>query len=371
MPILNLPSKADQLVAAATSSDEAGSILVLEATAAEWTRQIKLVLSDTPDAIVAEWEAIVMDDPAPKWELQFWEGHLQRLESLHLQLQTPQIGACLAAFESLRHPVGKALLALKQDVDEGDMCSLNVIRRCILTSTFPATTNARDVFLHLKPLAEPMDQLISPLDFESLAGLWAQLLPMISLVVNHCAYFASHQNVIRLLEQVIALYLYQAHAHLQAEAVLSEEPSEVLKRISTIKRTTQALQVSMISTIRLWKTLDLDFSELLNAIRGFETQILELEGLIQSMADYLRLDKVDLGGVWVRDRCSIAGLDPTDRAHPQGLAIQSDVDEIASEFKGAVSILTQESKDVVKDRSFLSDLTEFNRVIEGLDHRMG
>lgn len=122
------------------------------------------------------------------------------------------------------------------------------------------------------------------------------MLPTILIVATKCSYYSSVQNVIRLVGQVVTLYLYQAHQYLQAESVLTEEAAEVQKRLSTIKKVTIGLQNAIVHTVA---GLRLDSSGVLEPVKEFLTKVDELEKVFRGISDYSRLDKLDLGGICV------------------------------------------------------------------------
>lgn len=161
------------------------------------------------------------------------------------------------------------------------------------------TKGARSIYLHLIPLQDTMDRLLSPLEFDSLGDLWHHLIPMVSLVAENCDYYTSFQNVLRLLGQIVALFLYQAHQHLQADSVITEDPAEVQKRIAIIRKVAFGLETSISRSVTTWKGWNLDCSALLEPLSSFSQHLAKLDRLIQSISDYARLDKLDLGGILV------------------------------------------------------------------------
>ena len=140
---------------------------------------------------------------------------------------------------------------------------------------------------------------MSPLEFETLADVFLQLLPAVALVVKSCSYYKTQRNLLRLLAELVSLALYQAHQYLQAEAVMTEEPGEVLKRIGSIKRIIHTLRAAVVRTVSGSDVHKLDCDDLFGPVNRFEEQLEGLDGLLQSISDYLKLDKLDLGGVWV------------------------------------------------------------------------
>jgi cell division septal protein FtsQ len=118
-PALHLPAKIEALTSAAPMGLDPSNVVLLEASASDWIKQIKDALSRTPDTVPSHWQTLVLDDPSPKWELQFWDGYFRQLDLLNKQLQQPQIVACIHTLSNIHHPIAKHILALKSGVKIG------------------------------------------------------------------------------------------------------------------------------------------------------------------------------------------------------------------------------------------------------------
>lgn len=114
-----MPSRPTATTGTSAHPSDLSNTLVLETSVAEWVKIIKEVLSRSPDSIISQWETLAMDDPSPKWELQFWTEHLQNLEFLQSQLSQEHVLSCIEALSSMHHPSANHMQTLKAEVEAG------------------------------------------------------------------------------------------------------------------------------------------------------------------------------------------------------------------------------------------------------------
>ncbi|KAF7661524.1 hypothetical protein LDENG_00258930 [Lucifuga dentata] len=258
-----------------------GLLYSIETVIIQWSGQIWSVLKkDSGEALING------DHPGPTVELQFWTTQRENLQGIQLQIQSPKARKIMEILRRVKSSYYSAF---------GDIC--HKVNKALL--------EAQDIELYLRPLR----RLITSLEersFPHVATLLPPLFHTLCLIWSHSQYYCTSQRMVVLLQEFCNLIIEKAFTYLIPEELFKMELEEGMERVQTtisVLHTfkhlfhTQSHRISHYykhgQTIKLW-----DFPDTLVFHRAdcIMDRLLMIEELFATALDFLKLEKVELGG---------------------------------------------------------------------------
>ncbi|XP_037537274.1 dynein heavy chain 11, axonemal [Nematolebias whitei] len=258
-----------------------GLLYSIETLIVQWSGQIWNVLKKDSGMLLLQG-----DHPGPNVELQFWASQRENLLGIQAQIQSSKVERIM---EILRR-VKSSYYAAFKDV-------------CIKVNE--AVLEAEDIDLYLRPLRRQIANL-EERGFPLMESLLPPLLHTLCLIWSHSKYYCTSQRMVVLLREFSNLIIEKAIAYLIPEELFKMELEEGMERVQisvSVLRTfrnlfyTYRLQIPNYykphQEIKLW-----DFPETLVFKRSdcIMERLLMIEELFATALDFLKLEKVELGG---------------------------------------------------------------------------
>uniref|UniRef100_A0A3Q3A2J3 Dynein heavy chain tail domain-containing protein n=1 Tax=Kryptolebias marmoratus TaxID=37003 RepID=A0A3Q3A2J3_KRYMA len=249
-----------------------GLLYSIETLIVQWSGQIWNVLRKDSGLLLLQG-----DHPGPNVELQFWATQRENLLGIQAQIQSSKVEQIM---EILRRVKSSYYSAFK------DVC---------------AVLEAEDIDLYLRPLRRQITNL-EERGFPLMETLLPPLFHTLCLIWSHSKYYCTPQRMVVLLQEFSNLIIEKAFAYLIPEELFKMELEEGMERVQisiSVLRTfkelfhTYRLQIpnyyKNTQDIKLW-----DFPETLVFKRS--DCIMERLLMIEVSLDFLKLEKVELGG---------------------------------------------------------------------------
>uniref|UniRef100_A0A8C4HHK8 Dynein axonemal heavy chain 11 n=1 Tax=Dicentrarchus labrax TaxID=13489 RepID=A0A8C4HHK8_DICLA len=240
-----------------------------------WSGQIWNVLKKDSGMVLLQG-----DHPGPNVELQFWTTQRENLLGIQSQIQSPKVEHIM---EILRR-VKSSYYSSFKDI---------------------SVLEAEDIDLYLRPLR----RLISSLEERSFPQIDTLLPPLfhtLCLIWSQSQYYCTPQRIVVLLQEFCNLIIEKAFSYLIPEELFKMELEEGVERVQitiSVLRTFKQLfhtyrqcipkYYTHTQTIKLW-----DFPATLVFQRSdrIMERLLMIEELFATALDFLKLEKVELGG---------------------------------------------------------------------------
>ncbi|XP_059684255.1 dynein axonemal heavy chain 17 [Gavia stellata] len=296
-PLLPLPEHLDGQDDSSTVLDcLAGPVDIsvlhsVETIVIEWSHQIRDILSK--DSAQPLMEGL---HPLPRTEFEFWHTRMVNLQCINDQLLSPRVTALAEMLEKASSCYWPVLQSILRDVSAG-------------------LEEAKDVSLHLQPLQILLEEM-EQVDYSQLQPYVDRALCTIRLLRAHCQHYSSPARVIIVLQEICNLLMEMTRNFLSPEDVmkgLQGETEETLGgirlSISTIEKLFQSYSTycsDLMPTLfpeepQLWEfPPSLIFrrtDSFLHRLKTIEMMTCARQELYQTANEFLRLEKVELGGV--------------------------------------------------------------------------
>ena len=278
--LLPLPPS-DMLVSDRTSRDK-DRVHVLETAVVTWTSQIKSVLKNDPEAALAAAMA-KGEYPGPKFGLEFWQHKEANLRLITQQLESEQLRKVMRVLELTKSPYYAAFAALVVEVGS-------------------ATAEARDNVRFLSPLAQHFDDLASMDDFEELPTLFKPVMHMLLLVWKHSRYYNTPPCLAVIMCEICNDLVEQARRFVTAPEIFAIEPPEAVARLTLALRVCEEFKTTFYEfrgksvaecPDNPWQ---IQVNALFARLDSFLERCYNLLNLTQTITQFLKLEKVDVGG---------------------------------------------------------------------------
>ncbi|KAM8851125.1 dynein beta chain, ciliary [Spinachia spinachia] len=256
-----------------------GLLYSVETLIVQWSGQIWNVLKT--DSALHQG-----DHPGPSVELQFWAAQRENLLGIQSQIQSPRVEHIM---EILRRVKSSYYSSFK------DIC----------LKVNDAVLEAEDIDLHLRPLR----RLISSLEersFPQVDALLPALFHTLCLLWSRSHYYCTPQRMVVLLQEFCNLIIEKAFAYLLPEELFKMELEEGMERVQitisvlrVFKRLFHSHRQRIPSYYRHGQDAKLwDFPAPLVFQRSdrIMERLLMIEELFATALDFLKLEKVELGG---------------------------------------------------------------------------
>ena len=310
-------------------------IHVLESAVIIWTRQIKNVLKNDPEAALKDGA-----NPGPLVELEFWTNQAADLNSIHEQLSSEKIKKVIKILELSKSTYSPSFSRLCKEV---------VIARM----------EANDNLKYLKTLRPFLEKLNLMDDFPKLTSLFKPILHTILLIWKHSKYYNSATRLVILIREICNDLIMQACRFL-GEEILQMDPKEASENLKMTLKVCGSFKsyyfdykarTQSESQSNMWRFQN---SILFARLDSFLERCHDILDLSQTVLQFNTLERVEIGGT-------------------KGKTLTTSVHQIFSDFSQAVGKFHTIEYDVlnVESKEFDDDFYEFRCSIKELERRLG
>ncbi|XP_073974323.1 dynein beta chain, ciliary-like isoform X3 [Rhodnius prolixus] len=260
----------------------------IESCVIKWANQLNEVLKET-SASVFEKEPY----PKPDADLLFWSSRTKNLKAIYEQLREDKVmkmAMILELTDSAYFPCFEKLFK----------------------SVVEALEEASEIDRHLCPLKKYVNEIEDTV-FVDAEPLFVPLIHTIALIWTHCPYFATSSKLINLLKEVCNLLIYESNKFLDPSSLFRGEFEETLPRLSKVLANLQSFR-SLFNTYcknlpKLVKDTDckpwsFDPKIVFKTYDKYTDRIKLIEDLFKTSLEYIRLEKVEVGGYHGHDLSS-------------------------------------------------------------------
>ncbi|KAJ3083362.1 hypothetical protein HDU99_010537, partial [Rhizoclosmatium hyalinum] len=306
----------------------------LESAVIDWTHQIKEVIKSNSAAPLEQGL-----NPGPQVEIDFWAAKAANLKSIHQQLtedKIQKISKVLQASKSTYYP------AFKMIFDE----------------VVFALDEASDINNYLKALRPSVERLTSGGEFIELVQIFPGMLRTLVLIWKNSKSYNTPTRLSVILQEICNDIIDQARNFIQPAELFTAEPEEAAERLrlvlrvsSAFKQTVYESKASLAESPRPW---NFDAKHVFGRLETFESRVQQILNLFDSIIEFNRLEKIEIGGT-------------------KGKILSSQVMQIFTEFQAALGAFSKLKYDIldISLPNFDEDLGNFHTAIMDLDRRIG
>ncbi|XP_015241536.1 PREDICTED: dynein heavy chain 11, axonemal-like isoform X3 [Cyprinodon variegatus] len=253
----------------------------IETLIVQWSGQIWDVLKKDSGMLLLQG-----DHPGPNVELQFWATQRENLKGIQAQIQSSKVNQII---EILRRVESSYYSAFK------DVC----------VKVNQAVVEAEDIDLYLRPLRRQISNL-EERSFPQVEPLLPPLFHTLCLIWKHSQYYCTPQRMVVLLQEFCNLLIEKAFAYLIPEELFKMELEEGMERVQisiSVLRSFKELfhtyrqqipaYYSNEKSVKLW---DFPTTLVFKRLDCIIERLLMIEDIFATALDFLKLEKVELGG---------------------------------------------------------------------------
>ncbi|KAM3866414.1 LOW QUALITY PROTEIN: dynein axonemal heavy chain 11 [Diretmus argenteus] len=258
-----------------------GLLYSIETLVIQWSGQIWTVLKKDSGMVLRQG-----DHPGPTVELHFWATQKENLLGIQSQIQSPKV---------------EQIMEILRRIKSSYYSSFNDI--CLKVNQ--AVLEAEDIDLYLRPLRK----LISSFEERSFPQIETLLPPLfhtLCLIWSHSQYYCSPERMVVLLQEFCNLLIEKAFAYLIPEELFKMELEEGVERVQmtisvlrSFKRLFQTHRQRIPQYYRHGQTIkywDFPATLVFQRTDRIMDRLLMIEELFTTALDFLKLEKVELGG---------------------------------------------------------------------------
>ncbi|XFF88688.1 hypothetical protein AB1E18_014907 [Capra hircus] len=313
----------------------------IETIIIDWSHQIRDVLSkDSAQALLDGLH------PLPRVEFEFWDARLMNLKYIYEQLNRPKVNKIVEILEKAKSCYWPALQNVYTNVTEG-------------------LKEASDIVLYLKPLRILLEEM-EQADFTALPTFITKVLYTICFIWATSEHYNTPSRIIVILQEFCNQLIDMTRTFLSPEEVLKGlqgEIEEVLIGISlsvnVLKELYRAYDFCCANMKLFFKNnkepvpWEFPSSLAFSRINSFFRRVQTIEDLYKTAIEFLKLEKIELGGV-------------------RGNILGSQVAQIYDEVFELVKVFADCKYDPLDpgDSSFDDDYADFETKIQDLDRRL-
>uniref|UniRef100_A0A670HLE4 Dynein heavy chain tail domain-containing protein n=1 Tax=Podarcis muralis TaxID=64176 RepID=A0A670HLE4_PODMU len=305
----------------------------------QWTHLISDVLRLDSAQLILQGE-----NPGPSAEIQFWQQQKENLLGIYEQLQNPKVHKVTEILNRKRSSYYPGFKQLTLKVEE-------------------AVSEAQDICLYLGPLKCYIAYLEES-SFSNIERLIAPLFHTICLIWTHSKYYCFANRIVVLLQEFCNLLIDRAFSFLIPEEIFTMDLEEGMEKIKQtiqtfrmFKNTFSTCQEKLACdrrndhSVKQWDfPSHLVFSRMDKILR----RLLHIEELFTSATDFLKLEKIEIGGL-------------------RGRIFSEDIHCMNEEFHESWKVLQESKYDPLdyNNLEFLSDYKRYIQQINDFDNRLG
>ncbi|CAF2140297.1 unnamed protein product [Rotaria magnacalcarata] len=254
----------------------------IESVVIEWSHQVQDVLKkDSSQALLDG------GSPRPGIEVEFWKSRYTNLLNIHEQLNDARVKKMAELLRKTNSSYYPAFESLLNDVSE-------------------ALEEAKEIDIFLKPVSQHFDGLETT-DFGETEPIFGPMFHTVCLMWANCKAYRRPARIIVLLQELNNLVMKQASEFMEPIDLFKGEPDESMEKINTTVRSLEAYQSAYITYKNNLKSYfkdgepvkEFDFAPKLVFAKWdkFMERVRIIQDLFQTAAEFLRLEKVEIGGV--------------------------------------------------------------------------
>ncbi|XP_062977556.1 dynein axonemal heavy chain 17 [Elgaria multicarinata webbii] len=313
----------------------------IETIIIDWSHQIRDILSK--DSAQPLLDGL---NPLPRTEFDFWYSRRLNLQCINEQLYAPQVKKIADILERAKSCYWPALKNVFKDVSAG-------------------LKEADDINLYLQPLKVLLEE-VEQAEYPQLPPFINSVMYTICLIWANSEYYNIPSRIIVILQEICNLFIEMTRNFLSPEEVLKGLQGEIEEVLGGIK-----LGISMIE--KLYKTYDVCCKEMMptffkekepqywefpstlvfTRMNSFFHRLKTIEELYMTAIEFLKLEKIELGGV-------------------RGNILGSQVVQIYEEVLEHMKVFAECKYDPLDpaDEQFDEDFADFQIKIQDLDRRL-
>ncbi|XP_053593671.1 dynein beta chain, ciliary [Microplitis demolitor] len=279
----------------------------------------------------------------PSAEVIFWQERLKNLESIYDQMCDPRVKKIAFLLELTKSSYLKSFETLFKNV-------------------IAAIVEARDIYLHLKPLQSQFIE-IEGSDIEELKLKLKQLLHLICLAWANSKHYCTTTNIIYLLNAVVNLFITQAIKYLDPGNLFQTDIHDNLIKVTLVLETIQHFR-DLFEQFRLniayyfknsAQLVSWTFHEklVLERLIQFEKRLKQIQNLFEIANEYSKLERIEIAGF-------------------KGKILVDKINQVYNEFIKSYNELGAVEYDILfpEDDKFLNDITIFLNKVEEYDKKL-
>ncbi|XP_058258889.1 dynein axonemal heavy chain 11 isoform X1 [Hemibagrus wyckioides] len=286
--LLPLPLSVDRRDEQQLSSDlclvDRALLYSIETMVIEWSQQMGSVLQRDSSQLLRQGDHV-----GPTAELHFWAHQKENLQGIQKQLRNPKVNQVLEILQRINSSYSTSFHDIIQKVNQ-------------------AVVEAEDIDLHLKPLRK-LIVAFEERSFTKLEPLFPALFHTLALIWTHSHFYCSPSRIVTLLTEFCNLLIDKAMVYLIPEELFKMELEEGVERVQralqvfkAFKQTFQQYRDRLTSTGpygqlgRPVKPWDFPSQIIFQRTDLIMERLLMIEELFVSALDFLKLERVELGG---------------------------------------------------------------------------
>ncbi|XP_046533401.1 dynein axonemal heavy chain 17 [Equus quagga] len=313
----------------------------IETIIIDWSHQIRDVLSkDSAQALLDGLH------PLPRVEFEFWDARLMNLQCIHEQLNRPKVNKIVEILEKAKSCYWPALQNVYMNITEG-------------------LKEANDIVLYLKPLRILLEEM-EQADFVVLPTFIAKVLHTICFIWATSEHYNTPSRIIVILQEFCNEIIEMTRTFLSPDEVLKGLQGEIEEVLSGISLAVNVLKELYriydfcCANMKLFfkknkEPVPWEFPSSLafSRMNSFFHRLQTIEDLYKTAIEFLKLEKIELGGV-------------------RGNILGSLVTQIYDEVFELVKVFADCKYDPLDpgDLSFDDDYADFETKIQDLDRRL-
>ncbi|XP_014718805.3 dynein axonemal heavy chain 17 [Equus asinus] len=313
----------------------------IETIIIDWSHQIRDVLSkDSAQALLDGLH------PLPRVEFEFWDARLMNLQCIHEQLNRPKVNKIVEILEKAKSCYWPALQNVYMNITEG-------------------LKEANDIVLYLKPLRILLEEM-EQADFTVLPTFIAKVLHTICFIWATSEHYNTPSRIIVILQEFCNQIIEMTRTFLSPDEVLKGLQGEIEEVLSGISLAVNVLKELYriydfcCANMKLFfkknkEPVPWEFPSSLafSRMNSFFHRLQTIEDLYKTAIEFLKLEKIELGGV-------------------RGNILGSLVTQIYDEVFELVKVFADCKYDPLDpgDLSFDDDYADFETKIQDLDRRL-
>ncbi|XP_077689901.1 dynein axonemal heavy chain 17 [Eretmochelys imbricata] len=345
--LLPLPEHLENLGSSTDSLDrlpaaiDSSLLHAIETIIIDWSHQIRDVLSR--DSAQPLLDGL---NPLPKVEFEFWSSRLVNLQCIHEQLLAPKVNKIAEILKKAKSCYWPALKNVFKEVSAG-------------------VKEANDINLYLQPLKVLLEEM-EQTEYPQLSPYVDSVLYTVCLIWANSEHYNTPSRVIVILQEICNLLIEMTRNFLSPEEVMKglqgeiEEilggiklgPSIVERLYQTYHRCCSELMPTFFKDkeAELW---EFPLSRVFTRMDSFLHRVKTIEELYVTTIEFLKLEKIELGGV-------------------RGNILGSMVFQIYEEISELIKVFADCKYDPLDpaEEEFDEDFTEFQTKIQDLDRRL-
>ena len=315
-------------------------ISLLEGAIITWTKQIRSVLKQDPEA-----QLKLGLHPTPDFEIDFWRNKAGNLNSIFDQLQGPRIRRVLRALDQSKSTYCTTFARLCKEV-------------------FTARLEANDNTKYLRTLEVWFHQLNGEDDFPKTVELFKPVLHIILLIWKNSKHYNTPNRLVVLMREICNSLIRQATKYVSGEQIFTMIEAEEATMAVNMLKTTLHVCGTFKSTYIDYKTTanaecplnpwKMQNNALFMRLDCFLERCHDILDLTQTIVQFSKLAKIEVGGT-------------------KGKTLTASIKQIYEDFLQAVAKFKAVPYDImdVGAKTFDDDFYDFRCSIKELERRLG